>query len=217
MFIRAFMSLGVSLFVWTFAIASSRAEEGPSTLKSVREKQWFVGLSGGAAYASVNHPLVIKGGFGTATLGMHAGRNVSERWAVGVELQTFEQTMVRDGANDPFAPSGHLQPQGGCNNCEPLPTGGWVGKTTAVFGTLGPRVEFAPLGRDGLYFGLSSGLGMILGIDTQYGLGGGARAGYRLRIANVLGLAVEGGVSGQYFSEGTTVFPYASLTMRPYF
>jgi hypothetical protein len=86
-----------------------------------------------------------------------------------------------------------------------------------MFGTLGPRVEFAPLGRDGLYLGLSTGLGMLVGIDTQYGFGGGARAGYRLRVGNVLGLAIEGGIQGQYFNTGSTAFPYAALMLRPYF
>jgi len=136
---------------------------------------------------------------------------------VGIELSTFEHGMIRSSGTDPFTPTNFLTPQAGCTNCQPPAQGGWISETTAMFGTLGPRVEFSPLGRDGLYLGLSTGMGMLIGIDTQYGFGGGARAGYRLRIGNVLGLALEGGVQGQYFSTGTTLFPYASLMMRPYF
>lgn len=215
MLVRVFLSVSVAFL--SCALATSSASAAEASAASAAPKRAFVGLSGGIAYASVNHPLVIKDGFGAAMLGMHAGYNVSERWAVGIELHTVEQSMGRDSPKDPFAPISRLQPQAKCANCEDPAVGGWIGKSTAMFGTLGPRVEFAPLGRDGLYFGLSAGVGMILGIDTQYGIGGGARAGYRLRVANVIGLAVEAGVQGQYFNAGTTVFPCASLVMRPYF
>jgi len=126
--------------------------------------------------------------------------------------------MTRKNGYDPFTPTSFLRPQVKCDNCpDTLPNGGYVTQTTALFGTIGPRVEFSPLQRQGLYLGLSTGLGVLLGVDTQYGFGGGARAGYRHRLANVLAFALEGGVQAQYFSTGTAVFPYAALTMRPYF
>ena len=217
MHLRALISSSVLMLTWTFVANSAYAEEGYQAPTTAKEKRVFVGISAGMAYAMVEHPLIKSNGFGTAALGMHVGYSVSERWTVGIELSTFEHGMKRTSGTDPFTPTSFLTPQAGCNKCEPPPQGGWISETTAMFGTLGPRVEFSPLGKDGLYLGASTGLGMLVGIDTQYGFGGGARAGYRLRIGNVLGLAIEGGVQGQYFSTGSTVFPYAALMMRPYF
>mgnify|MGYP000175590982 CR=1 FL=1 len=216
--LRALVTLGVSLLSWTLVSTSARAaEDDAGSASGAGDKRVFVGLSGGVAYAMVKHPLINSNGYGSATLGMHAGYSISERLSLGVELSTFEHGMTRTSGTDPFQPTAFLSPQAGCNKCKPPEPGGWVSQTTAMFGTIGPRVEFSPLGRDGLYLGASTGLGMLLGIDTQYGFGGGARLGYRYRVANILGFAVEGGAHAQYFSTGSTVFPYVSLMMRPYF
>jgi hypothetical protein len=217
MHLRALVSISVSLLVGTFVTANAHAEEGYQAPTTIKEKRVFVGVSAGAAYAMVTHPLIKSDGFAAAALGMHVGYAISDYWAVGVELSTFEHGMIRTSGTDPFMPTQFLSPQAGCDKCTPPTPGGWISQTTATFGTLGPRVEFSPMGKDGVYLGLSTGLGVIMGIDTQYGAGGGARAGYRVRIGNVLGLAIEGGVQGQYFSTGTTLFPYAALMMRPYF
>jgi hypothetical protein len=218
MILRTLVSLSVALLAWSVAtpIASAQLAGGWATM-TTKEKRAFIGMTGGAAYAAIDHPLVINSGFAAATLGMHAGYNVSERWAVGIDCSTVEHSMARDNGIDPFAPVGYTQPQAGCTNCEPPAQGGWVGKATAVFGTVGPRIEVSPFGRDGLYLGLSTGVAMMLGIGTEFGFGGAARAGYKFRLAKILGLGVEGGVQGQFFSAGTTMFPYAALVMRPYF
>jgi hypothetical protein len=218
MILRTLVSLSAALLAWAVVtpVANAQLAGGWATM-TTKENRAFIGLSGGAAYAAIDHPLVAGGGFAAATLGLHAGYNVSDRWAVGFDLSTVEHFMTRDSGIDPFSPVGYTQPQAGCDDCEPPPVGGWVGKTTAVFGTVGPRVEVSPFGRDGLYFGLTTGVAMMLGIGTEFGFGGAARAGYKFRIAKILGLGFEGGVQGQFFSEGTTMFPYLSLVMRPYF
>ncbi len=217
MHVRALISSSALMLTWTLVATSAHAEEGYQAPTTIKEKRVFVGVSAGMAYAIVEHPLIKSDGFGAAALGIHVGFNVSERWTVGLELSTFEHGMTRESGGAPFVPTNFLTPQAGCNNCEPPAVGGWISDTTAMFGTMGPRVEFSPLGRDGLYLGASTGVGMLIGIDTQYGFGGGARAGYRLRVGNVVGLAIEGGLQGQYFRTGSTVFPYAALMLRPYF
>ncbi len=217
MHLRAPISSIVLMLTWILATTSVHAEEGYQAPAPTKEKRVFVGISAGAAYATVKHPLIKSDGFGAAALGMHVGYSVSERWTIGIELTTFEHGMARTSGTDPFTPTSFLTAQAGCSNCQPPAQGGWVSQTVAIFGTIGPRVEFSPLGKDGLYLGASTGMGMLIGIDTQYGFGGGARAGYRLRIGNILGLAIEGGVQAQYFSTGSTLFPYAALMLRPYF
>ncbi len=217
MHVRALISLSVSLMTWTIATTTAHAEEGYQAPAGKKEKRVFVGLSAGGAYAMVNHPLINSTGFGSMTLGMHAGANITEQWAIGGDVTTFEHGMIRTSATDPFRPTQFLEPQAGCNNCSPPPQGGWISQTSATFTTVGPRVEFSPMGRDGLYLGLSTGLSVLLGIDTQFGFGGAARAGYRYRIGNVLGVGLEGGIQAQRFDTGSNLFPYASVVLRPYF
>lgn len=216
--VRALFSLSVSLLTCTIAM-SAVAAEGEVNLATMttKHKRAFIGLTGGAAYAILDHPKINGDGFAAGSLGLHFGYTVAEKWTIGMEVLTAEHGMKRQSAYEPFTPVSLLKPQAGCNNCEPPPKGGYVTETTAMFGIAGPRVEFSPLGRDGLYLGATAGLGMMLGIDTQYGFGGGARAGFRYRIANVLAVGLEGGVQTQIFSTGTTIFPYAAVLMRPYF
>ncbi len=215
MHVRVIVSLGISLMTFTLATAAAHAEEGYQA--PAKEKRVFVGLSAGGSYAMVNHPLINSTGFAAVTLGMHAGVNITDRWTVGGDITTFEHGMIRASGTDPFRPTQFLEPQAGCNKCEPPAAGGWISQTSATFTTVGPRVEFSPFGKDGFYLGLTTGLSVLLGIDTQFGFGGAARAGYRYRVGNVLGLGVEGGLQGQRFDTGSNVFPYASVVLRPYF
>jgi hypothetical protein len=219
MHVRSLISLGFSLLACTIAMGAASAAEGEIDLKTMttKHKRAFIGLTGGAAYAIVEHPMIKSNGFAAASLGLHFGYTVAEKWTIGLEIMTVEHGMKRQSAYEPFTPTSMLQPQAGCNNCEPPPKGGYVTETTAMFGMAGPRVEFSPLGRDGVYLGATAGVGTLLGVDTLYGFGGGARAGYRYRFANVLAIGVEGGLQAQYFSTGAMLFPYAAVLMRPYF
>jgi hypothetical protein len=159
---------------------------------------------------------VVPTSYTAATLGLHVGYNVSDRLSVGLEVMTAEKYMARNSGVAPFDPG--LAPQAGCNNCEPAPTGGWVSHTTGVFGTMGPRVEFSPFGKDGLYVGAAAGLAFLWGVDSTYGFGGVGRAGYRVRVGEVLGLALEAGAHAQTFGGGAyTLSPYGMLVFRPYF
>lgn len=221
MYLRTLVSISVSFLAWTVATSAVSAAETESDIEamSTKNKRAFVGLSGGVGYAWVNHPLINANSFAVATAGLHAGLNVSEHWALGAELMTAEIAMARQGAYDPFTPTGFLAPQGLCGKCvdRPPPPGGFIKQTAATFTTIGPKIEVAPFGRDGLYLGLTTGVALLLGIDSQVGFGGGARAGYRYRIDNVLGIGVEAGVQAQHFATGTTFFPHGSLILRPYF
>lgn len=217
--LRNLIGLSISLLACTVATSTARAEGIDIDSMSTKHKRAFIGLTGGIGYGWVTHPLINANSFAVATAGLHAGLHVSEHWAIGGELLTFEHAMTRQSGQDPFTPTGFLSPQGACGKCadRPPPSGGWVKQTPGTFTTIGPRIEYAPFGRDGVYLGLTTGVAFILGFDTQLGFGGGARLGYRYRIDNVLGIGVEGGVQAQHFDTGTTFFPYGSLVLRPYF
>jgi hypothetical protein len=194
--------------------AANAADEERPQVQPVAPPAWHVGISGGFAYATASHPELIAS-FLAPTLGLHAGYNVSERWNVGFEVTTMEKYVAREGGTSArFAPK---YPLAGCTNCEAPPPGGYLMSVTTVFGTAGPRFEFSPFGRDGLFVGGAAGVGFIMGIDGRVGGGGTARAGYRARVANVLGLGIEGGVQGQIYKDASLVMPYAALVLRPYF
>ena len=214
-----FAASTLALLATLVTAGAASAEEPPppdAPVLSVKPRPFHVGLSGGVTYQTVRVPMVTPTAYAAATLGLHAGYNVSERFSIGFEVLTIEKTMGRKGPYNDFDPG--LAPQAGCNNCEPPPFGGWVKNTTAVFGTLGPRVEFSPFGKDGLYVGATAGLAWLWGVDSIYGFGGAARVGYRVRIGDVLGLALEGGAQAQTFGGGSyTTAPYGMLLFRPYF
>jgi len=198
------------------SVTSAGAEEDRATPPAPIERPWHVGMSAGLAYATVRHTTVIPSSFTAPQIGIHAGYNVSERLMVGFELSSYEKYMSRDNGRAPFTPVGYT-PQRRCDDCE-IPAGGWVAKVTASFATVGPRIEFAPFGKDGLYVGAGAGLAALWGADSAYGFGGSARIGYRVRIGGVLGLALEGGTNAQTYGGGDyTVAPYGMAMLRPYF
>ncbi|MDI1481972.1 hypothetical protein [Polyangium sp. y55x31] len=212
------LALLATLVTASTASAADVPADAPADAPIVPEKPrlFHVGISGGVAYHTVRVPMVIPTEYAAATLGLHAGYNVTERLSIGFEVTTIEKNMGRNGPFQSFDPG--LAPQAGCNNCEPPPFGGWVKNTTAVFGTLGPRVEFSPFGKDGLYLGATAGLAFLWGVDSIYGFGGAGRVGYRVRIADILGLALEAGAQAQAFGSGAyTAAPYGMVLFRPYF
>ncbi|WP_156339257.1 hypothetical protein [Chondromyces crocatus] len=138
--------------------------------------------------------------------------------SVGLEFMAFEKYMRRtDGGGDLFAPASSLEPQAGCQTCEPAKPGGKLMAISASFVTVGPRVEFTPFGEDGLYVGAMGGAAMVQGLDGSAGLGGAVRAGFRLRPVPAVTLGLEGGLQAQTFKGGSVVAPFASLILRPYF
>jgi len=195
-------------------VASAANAQDAAPPQEPNPKPFYVGISGGFAYATARHPNLLATSFAAPTLGLHAGYNVTERWSVGLEISAMEKYVTREGPGDLFAPKYTLA---GCTNCETPPEGGFIGSITSVFATVAPRVEFTPFGRDGLFVGAAAGIGFITGIDGRIGGGGAARAGYRLRVGDVLGLALEGGVQGQIYKDASVVMPYGALVLRPYF
>lgn len=196
------------------ASAANAAEGDSAPAPEQKPHPFYVGITGGFAYATVRHPEMLSTSFAAPTLGLHAGYNLNDRWSLGLEVTTIEKFVTRDGPGDPFVPK---YPLAGCADCPPIPDGGYIGSITSIFGTVAPRVEFTPFGRDGLFVGASAGIGFIMGVDGRIGGGGTARAGYRFRAAEVLGIALEGGVQGQLYKDASAVLPYAALVLRPYF
>lgn len=180
-------------------------------------RPFFVGASAGVGWPSVTHPELLTSSFTSATLGLHAGYTLNPLVALGFELTTLEKSVAKEKEGGLFVPASAVQPQADCTTCTEPVSGGEVMQVTAVFGTLGPRVDLTPFGPDGLYVGASGGLAFVIGLEGRTGLGGTARAGFRLRAAEVITVSLEGGLQGQTFADASVVMPYVAATLRPYF
>lgn len=212
-FLASTLALLAALVTASAASAEEPAPDAP--VVPAKPRPFHVGLSGGVAYQTVRVSSVIPTQYMAATLGLHAGYSVNDKLMIGFELLSIEKDMGRAGPYSEFDPG--LAPQAGCSDCQ-HPVGGWVRDTTAIFGTLGPRVEFTPFGKDGLYIGATAGLAWLWGVDSTYGFGGAGRLGYRLRIVDVVGVALEAGAQAQTFGGGNyTTAPFGMVLFRPYF
>ncbi|WP_156041568.1 hypothetical protein [Chondromyces apiculatus] len=198
--------------------APSARDEGKDAQGGVQGYRVFVGITGGILRASAEHPSIKKSSFTAPTLGLHVGYRVSSSISLGFEITSFEKYMRRSNEFARFEPEDSLEAQADCSNCtEAAPAGGKTMALTAVFLTAGPRLEYTPFGEDGLYLGAFAGMASVVGLPGSTGVGGALRAGFRLRPAPVISLALEGGVQAQSFEVGNVFAPYAQLVLRPYF
>jgi hypothetical protein len=80
--------------------------------------------------------------------------------------------------------------------------------------TLGAALEFTPMAYDGLYLGTTLGAAFIHGVEFKAGGALAGRGGYRIRIADPISIAVEGGAHAHIFDEASSVIPYGQLQLR---
>jgi opacity protein-like surface antigen len=182
---------------------------------ATRARPFFVGVSAGVGYANWKHPQLLASAFPAAALNIHAGYSINPHWAVGLDFSTSEKYVTRNYPGELFSPPGY-RPQADCTSCSAPESGGFLAQVTTVFGTVGPRVDFTPFGRDGLYVGVTAGMAFVTGLDGRYGAGGGARLGYRVRPTDSLTFSAEAGVQGSIYADASTFMPYGVLVLRPY-
>jgi hypothetical protein len=190
------------------------------------ERPLFVGASGGIAWATVRHPEMVPSSFAAPILGLHAGYVFTPTWALSLEFTIIEKPVKRTEGTGKFTPVSSLESQSvqplNCFLCPNLPRGELTGpgqllEIAALFSTLAPRLELTPFGRDGLFVSVSGGLAFVQNIAGRVGGSGAGRAGFRLRVADVLTFAIEGGLQGQVYSDASAVVPYGAAIIRPYF
>lgn len=185
----------------------SGPDSWPASIKAI-----FVGAEGGVGFASVKHPKLAESKMMGPMLAFQLGYRVSPRWTLSVVYTDFQQTISRTGVDGLYAP---IHTAADCTHCStPTPTSGIVTQGTFRLATLGPSVDVTPFGRDGLFIGASGGVAMVTVIDTTYGFGGTARAGFRFRPVENLALSLEGGAQGQTFSGGSAYLGYGAAEVR---
>jgi hypothetical protein len=173
----------------------------------------------GYAYASVTHPELASRNLSGAFLEVAVGTELERRFRLSLAFTSFETKLRRTSAGqweegefgrvarlglgamrDPVDPA---SAEGG---------GAEVQKTLHVH-SLGPRMDFLPLGSQGPYLGMTAALAVIQDVSTRVGANLGVRVGAEWRPFNALALAIEGGAHGQIYSDAKATTPYAMARM----
>jgi hypothetical protein len=98
-------------------------------------------------------------------------------------------------------------------------TGGVEVQKTFHAHSLGPRMDFLPLGSQGPYLGMTAAVAIIQDVSTRVGADLAARVGGEWRPFHSLGLAIEAGAHGQIYDDAKAAIPYAmarlSLMLEP--
>ena len=79
--------------------------------------------------------------------------------------------------------------------------------------SVGPRMDFLPLGSQGPYLGMTAAVAIIQDVATRVGANLGARIGGEWRPFQSLGLALEAGAHGQIYTDSKAAIPYALARM----
>lgn len=175
----------------------------------------FFGAQGGVGFAAVKHPELGTPRVYGAMLSFMLGYNISPRVSVGLEFTNLEDVVKRDTAGVRFGSASQwLHTQEKCDNCRPSLPGGPILSYNMLLDTVAARIDVAPFGQNGLYFGGSGGLAVVSLLDPRFGVGGSARAGLRYTFAEILTIGAEGGVQGQLFQGGTAAIAFGQAVLR---
>jgi hypothetical protein len=180
----------------------------------------------GYAYAAVNHPELASRNLSGAFVEVTAGTELDPRFRLSLAFTSFETKLHRTStgkwaegeylpkkvasglhtAADPIEP---VDPQGG---------GVTVQKMFHAH-SIGPRMDFLPLGSQGPYLGMTAAVAVIQDVATRVGADLAARVGGEWRPFHSLGLAIEAGAHGQIYDDSRAAIPYAlarlSLMLEP--
>ena len=183
-----------------------------------KKNRLSLGGGGGYGLAFVTHPNLVGDKFDGPIFDFHLDYSLSPLWTVGVEFMGFESHLKRIGNTDKFqsiADAQALHPQGDATRDKtPGDSPGLVAGLPLHVNTLGAAFELTPMDYDGLYLGTTLGAAFIHGVEFKAGGALAGRGGYRIRIADPISIAVEGGAHAHIFDEASSVIPYGQLQLR---
>jgi hypothetical protein len=153
------------------------------------------------------------------------GYSPNPRFWFALEITSLEERITRRSGGAQWVADGQspspptAQPLNRCleDPCQVDPVGGDKLETTLHVMSIGPRAEITPFGRDGVYVGGSVGASIITGVESSYGFAGTARAGYRVRVAEPLTVAVEGGGQGHVHDDADALLGFGMVQARAHF
>ena len=199
-------------------IVEPAADAAPPMEGDPKKNRLSLGGGGGYGLAFVTHPDLVGDKFGGPIFEFHLDYSLSPLWTVGVEFMGFESHLKRIGTSDKFqsaADAQALQPQAGATKDRP-PNGnpGLIAGLPLHVNTLGAAFELTPMDYDGVYVGTTLGAAFIHGVEFKAGGALAARGGYRIRLADPLAIALEGGAHAHIFDEASSVIPYGQVQLR---
>ena len=209
LFVKVFM-LRLSAVLVVLASFSASASPHEKTLSSVRA---FVGVSGGIGAVTSRHPL-LNGLFAAPGFAINAGVEFRKVFIFGAEVGSVSKYVAKtnDGRGVYEAAAG-----AGCNNCETL-TGGELAAGTVTWPSVGPRIDFAPLGQTSPFVSVSGGFVFVQGVlPTQSGGYVTGRVGFRYAIAEHVEADAEAGYQAEWLANATLKNVFGNLMIRAYF
>jgi hypothetical protein len=200
------------------------ADSGP--VKVGEELSPLVVTAGlGYAYAAVNHPDIVSHGLSGGFLEITVGTELDRRFRLALSFTSFETKLRRTDSGQweegeyqrKVATASHVL----ADPIDPVmaQTGGMEVQKTFHAHSLGPRMDFLPMGSQGPYLGMTAAVAIMQDVPTRVGLDLAARIGGEWRPFYSLGLAIEAGAHGQLYDGANAAIPYAlarmSLMLEP--
>jgi hypothetical protein len=200
--------------------AEPSADTGKRTVIGERLSPLLATVSFGYGYAAIKYPGLVDSDLNGPFIEMAFGTELDQRLRLFLAFTSFETAIHRlneeqwaEGKFQAKVASGLHSTKG---PTEPYISGAGgvdVQRTLHVH-SLGPRLDFLPLGVQGPYLGLTTALAITTGIDTRVGADLGARVGGEWRPFQEFSVGIEAGAHGQIYSDGNAAVPYAAARLN---
>ena len=196
------------------------------TVKPIGEKlsPLLITAGFGYGYTAIKHPDLESKSLSGSFIELTAGTELNHRFRLSFAMTSFQTTIYRlptgDWAEGDYPDQGRSGLTAQKGPVEPTRTGNGEGgvevQKTIHIHSFGPRLDFLPLGSQGPYVGVSTGLGVIQDIGLRAGGDLALRIGGEWRPYQVFGLGIEAGAHGQLYTDSQTATPYATARLQFY-
>ncbi len=197
--------------MWLVLVSvSASASPDQKTPSSVRT---FVGVSGGLGAVTSRHPL-LNGLFAAPAFAINAGVEFRKKFIFSAEIGSVSKFVAKtkDGRGVYEAAAG-----ADCTTCTTV-TGGELASGTVTWPSVGPRVDFAPLGQTSPFVSVSGGFVFVQGaLPTQSGGYVTGRVGFRYALAEHVEADAEAGYQAEWLTTSTLKNVFGNLMIRAYF
>ena len=199
--------------------AEPEADTGRTTVIGERLSMLVATVSFGYGYASVKYPNLLNSNVDGLFIELAGGTELSRQFRLMLAFTSLETTIRRvsleqwEEGNYSAKVAG-THPTLGPTTPYLSPSGGVDMQRTMHLHSLGPRLDFLPLGVQGPYIGLTTALALTTGIETRVGASLGARVGGEWRPFQEFSVGIEAGAQGQVYSDGNAAIPYAALRLN---
>lgn len=206
------IALIVAVASLTAAAQESIATNVPVPVRS-GSVQPFVGFSAGVGAITTKHPL-LNGLFAAPAFALNVGVQFRKMWIFSGEVGSVSQFLTRNPDGSGVYKASAFA---GCTSCE-SEAGAQLYSGVATFPSIGPRVDFSPMGETSPFVSVAGGF-----VFTQGALGadnGGyvtGRVGFRWRFVPRIEATAEAGYQAEWFAISTMRNAFGNLMLRAYF